>query len=406
MEFGIFLQGHVPARRVAEDPAYEHTALLREVEIAQAADRAGFKYVWASEHHFLHEYSHLSDSGSFLAYIAALTDRIHLATGIRNLSPPVNHPVRVAEEAAMMDHLTGGRFELGTGRGAGWHEVHGFDVPDTKVTKDWWHEVIRELPRMWRETEYEFEGEHFRVPDPRMILPKPYERSHPPLWVAAGNPQTWELAGRMGLGAIGFSIGSVDSMGAKVEVYKKALEDADPVGEWVNDNVMTTSVAVVLEDGEEARRAAADAGTVTLHAGVHRYHSTMPRKEGIPEWPEILPEPTVPEIEAGIDGGYLVCGTPDEVLEQLERYAATGIDQVAFSLPIDLPQEVCLETVRLLGEHAIPTFDEPEFRTDRMRAGADVPEWSEQAVPRTVGPGPEPTTEGTRPLREDAAGEK
>jgi alkanesulfonate monooxygenase SsuD/methylene tetrahydromethanopterin reductase-like flavin-dependent oxidoreductase (luciferase family) len=156
MEFGIFLQGHVPARRVEEDPAYEHYAIMREVEIARAADQAGFKYVWASEHHFLHEYSHLSDSGSFLAFIAAQTERIHLATGIRNLSPIVNNPIRVAEEVAIMDHLTNGRFELGTGRGAGWHEVQGFNVPNTKITKEWWHEVIRELPRMWRDNEYEY----------------------------------------------------------------------------------------------------------------------------------------------------------------------------------------------------------------------------------------------------------
>lgn len=399
MEFGIFLQGHVPATRVEEDPTYEHQALVREVEIARAADKAGFKYAWASEHHFLHEYSHLSDSGAFLAYIAALTERIHLATGIRNLSPRVNHPIRVAEEVAMMDHLSGGRFELGTGRGAGWHEVQGFDIPDTVVTKDWWHEVIRELPRMWRETEYTHEdGEHFRVVGPRMVLPKPYGNSHPPLWVAAGSPQTWEMAGSLGLGAIGFSIGSVDSMGKKVEAYKSALEHAEPVGEWINDNVMTTNVAIVCEDGQRARRAATQAGTVNLHAGVHRYHSTMPRKEGIPDWPEKLPEPNLEMIEAGIQGGFLACGDPEEVVEQLKRYEATGVDQVAFSMPIDMPQDIVLETIELLGEHVIPVYDEPEFRTDRMRNAADVTPWADQAVPRTVGPGPEPTAEGTRPM--------
>jgi alkanesulfonate monooxygenase SsuD/methylene tetrahydromethanopterin reductase-like flavin-dependent oxidoreductase (luciferase family) len=393
MEFGIFLQGHVPARRVEEDPAYEHYAIMREVEIARAADQAGFKYVWASEHHFLHEYSHLSDSGSFLAFIAAQTERIHLATGIRNLSPIVNNPIRVAEEVAIMDHLTNGRFELGTGRGAGWHEVQGFNVPNTKITKEWWHEVIRELPRMWRDNEYEYpDGEYFQVPGKRMILPKPYKKSHPPLWVAAGNPQTWEQAGRLGLGAIGFSIGTIDSMGPRVEAYKKAVAGAEPIGEWVNDNVMATNVAIVLEDGDKARQVATDAGTTQLHAGVHRYHSTMPKVPGIPEWPEVLPDPTVEMIEAGVKGGYLACGDPDEVVEQLKRYEATGIDQISFSLPIDIPQEVCLETLRLLGEHVIPKFDTPEFRTDRMRAAADVPEWSEQAVPRTTGPDPEPGT--------------
>ena len=398
MEFGIFLQGHTPAHRVEQDPGFEHYNLLREVELAKAADKAGFKYAWASEHHFLHEYSHLSDSGAFLAFIAGQTERIHLATGIRNLSPRVNHPIRVAEEVAMMDHLSGGRFELGTGRGAGWHEVQGFDIPNTSVTKAWWNEVIRQLPRMWRSDEYEFEGEHFRVPGKRQILPKPYKHSHPPLWVSAGNPQTWQDAGHLGLGCIGFSIGSIDSMAPKAEAYKKALASADPIGEWVNDNVMATNVAIVMEDGDLARKMGAQSGSMGLQAGVHRYHSTMPKVDGIPTWPEVLPEPSVEMIEAGVKHGFLVCGNPDEAIEQIKRYEATGIDQLVFSLPIDIPQEACLETIRLIGEHVIPKFDTPEFRTDRMRAAADVPTWASHVMPRTIGPGPEPSSEGVRRL--------
>jgi hypothetical protein len=107
---------------------------------------------------------------------------------------------------------------------------------------------------------------------------------------------------------------------------------------------------------------------------------------------EVLPDPDLEMVELGIQGGYLACGDPDEVIEQLKRYEATGIDQICFSLPIDMPQEVCLETIRLLGEHVIPKFDQPEFRTDRMRAAADVPSWGSQAIPQTLGPDPEPGT--------------
>ena len=262
----------------------------------------------------------------------------------------------------------------------------GFDLPDTSVTKARWNEVIRQLPRMWREPEYSYEGEFFRTP-PRRILPKPYLNSHPPLWVAAGNPQTYETAAQMGLGVIGFSIGSIDSIGPKVEIYKKAIENADPIGEYVHDNTMTTNVAICLEDGDKARQVATDAGTVNLHAGVYRYHTTMPRPDYIPEWPETLPEPDLEMIDGGIAGGYLVCGDPDEVIEQLKRYEATGVDQLVFSLPIDIPQDVCLETIRLLGEHVIPKFDtDPEFRSTKQRMAADVPSWESQVVPRTLGP--------------------
>ena len=101
MEFGIFLQGHVPHRKVEQDPGYEHQSFLNDIALAKAADRAGFKYIWVSEHHFLEEYSHISANEVFLGYLAAATERIHLASGIFNVTPQVNHPVRNAERVAM-----------------------------------------------------------------------------------------------------------------------------------------------------------------------------------------------------------------------------------------------------------------------------------------------------------------
>src|SRR5206468_7637341 len=81
MEFGLFVQAHVPRHEVEVDPAgAEHTRLLREVELAEACDRHGFKYVWSVEHHFLEEYSHLSASEIVLPFIAARTRRIHVGS--------------------------------------------------------------------------------------------------------------------------------------------------------------------------------------------------------------------------------------------------------------------------------------------------------------------------------------
>ena len=122
MEFGLFVQAHVPRHEVAADPAgAEHSRLMRELELAEACDRAGWKYVWSVEHHFLEEYSHLSASEIMLPYIAARTKRIHVGSAIYNITPPVNHPARIAERVAMLDHLSEGRFEFGTGRGSSSH---------------------------------------------------------------------------------------------------------------------------------------------------------------------------------------------------------------------------------------------------------------------------------------------
>src|SRR6195952_5391515 len=118
MEFGLFIQNYVPASRRAVDPLAEHQAIMEDLQAVVAADKSGFKYLWATEHHFLDEYSHLSANESFLGFCAAATERIHLGSGILNVTPPVNHPARIAERVAILDHLSEGRFEFGMGRGS------------------------------------------------------------------------------------------------------------------------------------------------------------------------------------------------------------------------------------------------------------------------------------------------
>ena len=118
MEFGIFNGLYVPqAMTDAEGRAAEHRRFMDEVAWVKTADRAGFKYLWATEHHFLDEYSHLSANESFLGYCAAATENIHLGSGIFNITPPVNHPARVAERVAVLDHLSRGPVRVRDGPG-------------------------------------------------------------------------------------------------------------------------------------------------------------------------------------------------------------------------------------------------------------------------------------------------
>src|SRR6516165_3241344 len=157
MEFGVFIQGFNPNFRREGDPEAEHRSLCDDIDYAAAADRAGFKYIWAAEHHFLDEYSHLSANDVVLGYLAHSTERIHLGSGIFNPLPQVNHPAKLAERVAMLDHLSGGRFEFGTGRGAGTHEILGFlqGMTDLSLTREMWEDVIGELPKMWLNETYE-----------------------------------------------------------------------------------------------------------------------------------------------------------------------------------------------------------------------------------------------------------
>ncbi len=370
MEFGVFVQGHVPRRRVAEDLDFEHRALVGDMEIVKAADRAGFKYAWASEHHFLDEYSHLSASEVFLAYAAGVTERIHLGSAIWNLNPQVNHPYRIAERVTMMDHLSDGRFELGVGRGAGHHEVTGFGIESTDATKEPFEEVLREIPKMFQDSEYEFSGKFFQAPR-RNVLPKPWRKPHPPIWQACGNPPTFARAGEKGLGAIGFNFSAAPQMAPMIEAYKKAVANAEPIGAYVNDNVMITNTVICLEDGGRARQIAADMGSGLQISLVYRYHTTFPKPPGIPEWPSLLPDPTLEEVEKRIKAGFLLCGSPDEVLEQIKKYEEVGADQIVFGLPVDMPFDAAIESVTLFGEHILPHFDkDPVHRSTRFRDAA------------------------------------
>ena len=375
MEFGFLTQGYVPEAMRRADPDAEHTVLMDDLEVCQAADAAGFKYIWISEHHFLDEYSHISANDVFLGALASTTKRAHLGSGIFNPLPKVNHPAKVAERVAMLDHLTEGRFEFGTGRGAGSHEVTGFhdellgtDVSETKAI---WEEVIGEFPKMWMQETYEgFDGKYWSMP-PRKVLPKPYMKPHPPMWYAAGNTPSFEMAARKGLGILGFSLDHIDVTEHAVRTYKAAIADAEPVGAFVNDNILVAGgVAFIDEDRDQARRDAL-AGGINYHISqVFRYHDTFPRPEGIPAWPEVLPPYTDEVLDAMLDAGAAIIGDPDDALGQYRRWEAAGADQILL-LRGTKTKEQTLEMIRLMGEHVIPKLDtDPVHRTDRMRASA------------------------------------
>ena len=133
MHFGIFFELSVPRPFVdgAERLVYENA-----LEQARLADELGFDHLWAVEHHFLEEYSHCSAPEVFLAACAAQTKRIRVGHGAVVCVPQMNHPIRVAERAAALDILSGGRLELGTARSSTWTELGGFqaDPDDTKKT--------------------------------------------------------------------------------------------------------------------------------------------------------------------------------------------------------------------------------------------------------------------------------
>jgi len=372
MEFGLFVQAHVPKHEMDADPeGAEHKRLIRELDLAVHCDHNGFKYVWSVEHHFLEEYSHISASEVFLPYVAARTAKLHVGSAIFNITPPVNHPARIAERVAMLDHLSEGRFEFGTGRGSSSTEFKGFGIPDGDTTRAMFDESLAEILRMWRDTKYSYTGKYFTMPE-RNVLPKPYSKPHPPIWVACGSPSTFEKAARLGLGALCFSLGSPKDFDPLIKVYKDNIKHAEPVGEYVNDNVACVTQLVCAEDRKRARQIALGMGGSYHTSLVFRYLDTFPRPAGVPAWPQLIPEPTPEQLEDRIASGQRIVGDPDECAKAVQKYADIGCDQIIFGiLASTQPQDVARTTVELFGREVLPRFDkDPVHSTTRFREAA------------------------------------
>jgi alkanesulfonate monooxygenase SsuD/methylene tetrahydromethanopterin reductase-like flavin-dependent oxidoreductase (luciferase family) len=232
-----------------------------------------------------------------------------------------------------------------------------------------------------------FEGESFTVPTPHNVLPKPYGKGHPPIWVACGNPGTFVQAGEMGIGAIAFNFEPVFSLKGRIDSYKEGIVDCtEPVGQFKNDNVMITNSVICMADRDRAREIAMRHYRGYLYSLVCLYHDTMPKPDYAPTWPATIPGVAdYDALDRLIAEGWLLCGNPEEVAEQVEKYQTVGCDQVVFGLPSDsMEHDEVLEMLEVFGTKVIPEFDKDEVHsTTRYRAtaqrkypdfGYDVPE--------------------------------
>jgi len=190
------------------------------------------------------------------------------------------------------------------------------------------------------------------------------------MWYAAGNTSSYEMAARKGLGVLGFSVGSFDELGAVVKAYKDNIGKAEPVGAFVNDNIMVTSGASVAETTKEAEDAILRGSLTYLQSNVFRYHDTFPHPAEVPYWPDTIP-PLTEEMLPFMTQGGLICGDPDHAIEQCQRWESLGADQLVFGMGAMQHQD-SLEMIRLMGEYVIPKIDtDPVHRTTRQREAAD-----------------------------------
>jgi alkanesulfonate monooxygenase SsuD/methylene tetrahydromethanopterin reductase-like flavin-dependent oxidoreductase (luciferase family) len=346
-------------------PDQEQRTYLDAVEQAKAAERAGFEYVWAVEHHFLTEFSHCSAPEVFLSAIAQHTTTIRVGHGIVLLPAGFNHPFRVAERVAALDILSGGRVEFGSGRSVTDQELGGFGITPADA-RPMWEEALRAIPRMWLEETFGGAvGRYFDLPA-RAVWPKPVQRPHPPMWMAATNPDSFELAGRLGLGLLCFVVGLPERLSPLVERYRGAIVEAEPVGALVNDQV---AAFVLAHCGEDRRRARLDGGAAAMwyvnqalrfyagaaqHDGYEAYRHIV---ADIQESFDALVRRYRTPVDALAELGVICVGDPDDCLAAARRFAAQGIDQlVTLHQMGDLPHDRVMDSIRLFGAHVIPAF--------------------------------------------------
>jgi alkanesulfonate monooxygenase SsuD/methylene tetrahydromethanopterin reductase-like flavin-dependent oxidoreductase (luciferase family) len=189
------------------------------------------------------------------------------------------------------------------------------------------------------------------------------------MWIAAGNPGTFEKAARMGLGVLCFTTGTPETLKPLIEKYKNTIDKAEPAGEYVNDNIMVTSQMLCLEDGARARDIACDMTSGYQNSLVFHYLDTFPKPAGLPDWPNLIPEPTPDALQQAIDSHLVMIGAPDDVAKAVKAYEDAGADQVVYGmLSTTMPVEIAIEAVETFGKHIIPAFDkDPVHLTQRHR---------------------------------------
>jgi len=392
MKFDVFCEIQ---RAYPWGPGQSEASLFSEIIAqARAAEAAGFETWWQVEHHGAPEFSYSAAPELVLTAIAMATERLRVGhAGV--LAPyRINHPLRVAERAATLDVLSGGRFELGLAKSGGkeW-ETFGV-VPDT--ARDQVREAMHMIPRMWTDPEFSWSSKEFEMP-PREVVPRPLQKPHPRLWQTCGSPDSFFMAGEMGVGALGTTLLSpVGFLGDMLAEHDRGLAAMkEPAGKFVNREKGCFTFVHVAESRAEAiangaawsalwyvnaapvvfkvpRRVWYDMIKAGLHPNSARDTAAVAGLD--PHETEIMADdpPVVRVLKRMANGEKIsheeahevlepldcvVIGDPDACVEKLKGYEAIRADRMMCLMQFGaIPHEAVLKSIDLAGRHLVPAF--------------------------------------------------
>lgn len=360
-------------------PERERRLIHDCIDQAVLAEDVGFDRIWAVEHHALKWYAHMSAPEIFLTAVAARTSRIRIGHGVVCMPFGYNFPTRVAERAAMLDIVSNGRLDLGAGRGGTPQEMSLCNVdPDRTYAEV--EEALRIIGRAWREDAFEWHGELLTIesPDgnpPHVLLPRPVQHPHPPLYLACTRPTTVRRAADYGVGALVFGFAGLDSVRTQRRLYDEQREARTGdrfVSSVVNDHFSALCPTIVLDDIEAARQIGARGQRFFGESITHWSRGGPPpaedtvdddnvavlaaRKSEVEQRLVGLPadEISVAAATFNVDHAY---GDAALAIDYVAALDDIGVDEVMCMIQMGtVPQEVCLETIRQWGEKVIPRF--------------------------------------------------
>ena len=340
MEFGTFLLLQSPA---AEPPEMVYQ---RGVEITQAAEDLGFGNMWLAEHHFS-SYGYLARPMTYALHLANKTRRIRVGTAV--IVVPLHHPLLIAEEIATVDLLTGGRLDVGLGRGYQRYEFErlGQDLAESRSR---WEEAVDIIMLGLSGQTFSYDRKYFKIPD-TTVFPQPIQKPHPPIWVTAQSPESVESTVKRGFNLLS------GGFGVPIERLREFRQGFDG---WVAEYPPKQPIRVgaqrpvYVTDNEADAHAAAEQARWNMRVTLSLRHNyeRVERGRAIP-----VPFADEPSTDDILDK-FSIIGTPDSCICQIRRLReAMGIDHFNCSFWFgDLTQNQVLRSMRLFAEEVMPAF--------------------------------------------------
>ena len=320
MRFGLF-GGARTKRTVGLGDSHGYQDFI---EYVQEADRLGFHSLFMVEHHFTGQ-GQVSASMTLLAYLAARTRRIRLGTAVVVL--PWHNPVLVAEQAATLDLLSGGRFDFGVGKGYRKPEFEGFCIPIEEATERF-DEAMEVIRKAWTSGgRFSHHGKRWHYEN-IVVEPEPLQRPHPPLWLAAGSAKSVRRAAREGYNLLLDQIASIAQITERVAIFR---EECARIGRPYDP--MTVAVARALQ---------------MIHSESERQAAFETRKRVLGVIGDLARGPLAASVEE--DDAPLL-GLPEEVIARLRKLEEGGVGYVLLVDP-----NASLASLRAFAQEVMPAF--------------------------------------------------